>query len=155
MLSAILSGFSMIFVRFCLGSWCQFAWATTRRLHDCYLQLSYRSELDRTWSTATGLDQSYNHDTQTKHIQHTITSSSSSSSSSSPPLSSNFSNWPKQLQESCAIAKMTARCADKSKQIATPPKIMWLSVDSIQPNVMDVGVEWTFSPKNFSMFPWE
>jgi len=27
-------------------------------------------------------------------------------------------------QESCAIAKMTARCADKSKQTATPsPKI--------------------------------
>ena len=33
-------------------------------------------------------------------------------------------------QESCAIAKMTARCADKSKQTATPPpKITWLSVD--------------------------
>jgi len=24
-------------------------------------------------------------------------------------------------QESCAIAKMTVRCADKSKQTATPP----------------------------------
>jgi len=27
-------------------------------------------------------------------------------------------------QESCAITKMTVRCADKSKQIATSPKIM-------------------------------
>jgi len=27
--------------------------------------------------------------------------------------------------------------------------------DSIQPDVMDVGVERTFSPQNFSMFPWE
>jgi len=39
---------------------------------------------------------------------------------------------------------MTARCADKSKQTAThatpPSKITWLSVDSIQPDVMDVGV---------------
>ena len=58
------------------------------------------------------------------------------------------------LQESCAIAKMTARYADKSKQIATPPhKITWLSVDSIQPDIMDVGVERTFSPQNYSMFP--
>jgi len=40
--------------------------------------------------------------------------------------------------ESCDIAKMTARCADKSKQTATPPpKITWLSVDSIQPDVVD------------------
>ena len=39
---------------------------------------------------------------------------------------------------------MTARCADKSKQTATPPpKITWLSVDSIQPDVVDVGVERT------------
>ena len=60
-----------------------------------------------------------------------------------------------QEQESCTIAKMTARCADKSKQTATPPpKITWLSVDSIQPDVMDVGVERTFSSKTFSMFPW-
>jgi len=59
------------------------------------------------------------------------------------------------LQESYAIAKMTARCADKSKQTATlPPKITWLSVDSFQLDVMDVGVERTFSPRNFSMFPW-
>jgi len=36
-----------------------------------------------------------------------------------------------------------------------PPKIMRLSVDSIQPDVMDVGVEKTFSPQNFSMFSWE
>jgi len=35
------------------------------------------------------------------------------------------------------------------------PKITWLSVDSIQPDAMDVGVERTFSPQNFSMFPWE
>jgi len=33
------------------------------------------------------------------------------------------------VQERCAIAKMTARCADKSKQTVTsPPKITWLSV---------------------------
>jgi len=34
---------------------------------------------------------------------------------------------------------------------------MWLLVsdDSFQLDVMDVGVEWTFSPKNFSMFRWE
>ena len=51
---------------------------------------------------------------------------------------------------------MTALCADRSKQTATPPpKITRLSVDSIQPDVMDVGVERTFSPQNFSMFPWE
>jgi len=54
---------------------------------------------------------------------------------------------------------MTARCADKSKQTQTatpPPKITRLSVerDSIQPDVVDVGVERTFSPQNFSMFPW-
>jgi len=30
-----------------------------------------------------------------------------------------------------------------------------ITVDSIQPDVMDVGVERTFSPPNFSMFPWE
>jgi len=60
------------------------------------------------------------------------------------------------VQESCAIAKMTMLCADKSKQTATPPpKIMRLSVVSIQLDVMDVAVEWTFSPQNFSMFPWE
>jgi len=61
-------------------------------------------------------------------------------------------------QESCPIAEMTALCADKSKQTATPPpEITWLSVDldSVQPDVMDVGVERTFSPQNFSMFPWE
>ena len=59
-------------------------------------------------------------------------------------------------QESCAIAKMTVQCADKSKQTATPsPKIMWLSVDSIQPDVMDIGVEQTFSPQNFSVLPCE
>jgi len=59
-------------------------------------------------------------------------------------------------QESCAIAKITARCADKSKQTTTPPsKITWLSVDSIQPDVMDIGAERTFSPQNFSMFPRE
>ena len=41
------------------------------------------------------------------------------------------------IQESCAVAKMTARCADKSKQTGTPPpKITWLSADSIQPDVM-------------------
>ena len=51
---------------------------------------------------------------------------------------------------------MTVRCSNKSKQTATPPpKITWLSVDSIQPGVMDVGVERTFSPQNFSTFPWE
>jgi len=51
---------------------------------------------------------------------------------------------------------MTARCADKSKQTATaPPKVTCLSVDSIQPDVMDVDVERTFSPQNFSMFPRE
>jgi len=51
---------------------------------------------------------------------------------------------------------MTARRADKSKQTATPPpKITWRSVDSVQPDVMDVGVERTFSPQNFSMFPWQ
>jgi len=45
---------------------------------------------------------------------------------------------------------MTARRANKSKQTATPPpKITWLLVGSIQPDVMDVGVERTFSPKNF------
>jgi len=55
---------------------------------------------------------------------------------------------------------MTARCANKSKQTAThkqtatpPPKITWLSVDSIQPDVMDVGVEWTFSPPKFLHVP--
>ena len=59
-------------------------------------------------------------------------------------------------QERCAIAKMTAWCAGNSKQTATPPpKITWLSVDSIQPDVVDVGVERTFSPQNFSMFSWE
>jgi len=36
-----------------------------------------------------------------------------------------------------------------------PPKITWLSVDSIQPDVMVVAVERTFSPQNFSMFPSE
>jgi len=61
-----------------------------------------------------------------------------------------------EVQESCAIAKMTARCAHKSKQTATPPpKITWLSVDSVQPDVMDVGVERTFSSQNFTMFPCE
>jgi len=35
------------------------------------------------------------------------------------------------------------------------PKITWLSVDSIQSDVMDVGVERAFSPQNFSMLPWE
>jgi len=50
---------------------------------------------------------------------------------------------------------MTARCADKSTQTVTPPpKITSLSVDSVQPDVMDVGVERIFSPQNFSMFPW-
>jgi len=61
-------------------------------------------------------------------------------------------------QENCAIAKMSAWCADKSKQTATPPPtITWLSVElhSIQPDVMDVGVERTFSPQNFSTFPWK
>jgi len=60
-------------------------------------------------------------------------------------------------QESCAIAKMTTWCTDKSKQTATPPpKMTWLSVDSIQSDVMDVGVvEQTFSPPNFTTFPWE
>jgi len=59
-------------------------------------------------------------------------------------------------QESCAIAKMTTRCADKSKQTATPPpKIMWLSVDSIQPDVMDVGLERIFSPPKFLHVPLE
>jgi len=49
---------------------------------------------------------------------------------------------------------MTARCANKSKQTATsPPKITWLSVDSIQPDVMDVGVEQTFSPQNSPCSP--
>jgi len=49
---------------------------------------------------------------------------------------------------------MTARCADKSKQTATPPpKVTSLSVASIQPDVMDIGVERTFFPQNFSMFP--
>ena len=58
------------------------------------------------------------------------------------------------LQESCDIAKMTARCTDKSKQTATSPfKITWLSIDSIEPDVINVGVERTFSPRNFSMFP--
>jgi len=58
--------------------------------------------------------------------------------------------------ECCAIATMTTRCANKSKQTATPPpKITWLSFDSIQPDVMDVGVERTFSPQNFSMFAGE
>ena len=39
-------------------------------------------------------------------------------------------------QESRAIAKMTARCADKSKQTDTPPpKIVCFSTDSIQPDV--------------------
>ena len=56
---------------------------------------------------------------------------------------------------------MTARCADKSKETTsshTPTyEITWLLVelDSFQPDVMDVGVERTFSPQNFSMFPWE
>jgi len=59
-------------------------------------------------------------------------------------------------QESCAFAKMTARCADKSKETATPPpRITWFSVDSIQLDVTYVGVARTFSPQNFSMFPWE
>jgi len=52
-------------------------------------------------------------------------------------------------QESCAIAKMTVRCVDKSKQTATPPpKITWLLVHSIQPDVMDDRC-WPniFSPK--------
>jgi len=35
------------------------------------------------------------------------------------------------------------------------PKFTWFSVDSIQLDVMDVGVERTFSPQNFSMFPWK
>jgi len=56
----------------------------------------------------------------------------------------------KMIQESCIIAKMTVQCANKSTQTATPPpKITWLSVDSVQPDVMDVGVEETFSPKKF------
>jgi len=38
-------------------------------------------------------------------------------------------------QESCAIANMTARCDDKSKQTATPPaKITRLSVELTQFN---------------------
>jgi len=50
---------------------------------------------------------------------------------------------------------MTAWCAGKTKQTTTPPpNITWLSVDSIQPDVMDVGVERTFSLQNFSMFTW-
>jgi len=44
---------------------------------------------------------------------------------------------------------MTARCADKSKQ----PQLHLRSRDSVQPDVMDAGVERTFSPQNFSMFP--
>ena len=42
-------------------------------------------------------------------------------------------------QESCDIAKMTAGCADKSKQ----PHLHLRSrdsVDSVQPDVMDIGV---------------
>ena len=51
---------------------------------------------------------------------------------------------------------MTAWCACKSKETATPPpKITWLSIDSFQPDVMDVGVERTFSPQNFSVFSWD
>jgi len=44
--------------------------------------------------------------------------------------------------------------------VTRPPKITRLSVDSIQPDAMDVvvidvGVEQTFSTQNFSVFPWE
>jgi len=43
---------------------------------------------------------------------------------------------------------MTAWCADKRKQTATtPPKITWLSVDSIQPDVMDQVLNEHFLPK--------
>jgi len=55
-----------------------------------------------------------------------------------------------QSQKSCTIAKMTARCAHKSKQTATVPL---LHLRSLQPDVMDVDVERTFSPPNFSMSP--
>jgi len=55
-------------------------------------------------------------------------------------------------QENCAIAKMTARCTDK---INKQPHLHLRSNDSIQLDVMDVGVEQTFSPQHFSMFPWE
>jgi len=48
---------------------------------------------------------------------------------------------------------MTARCTDKSKQTATPPpKITWLSVDSVQLDGIDVGVERTFSPQRSSTY---
>jgi len=70
----------------------------------------------------------------------------------SAQLSSYELNWTKQglllktiVQESCT---MTTRCADKSKQTATPPpKVKWLSVDSTQPDVMDVVLNEHFLPK--------
>jgi len=37
----------------------------------------------------------------------------------------------------------------------TDNKRRTLGVDSIQPDVIDVGDERTFSLQNFSMFPWE
>ena len=54
------------------------------------------------------------------------------------------------------MAKMTARCADKSKQTPTPPpKITWLSVDSIQPDVMVVSIERAISFQDFQlMWSW-
>ena len=71
-----------------------------------------------------------------------------------PFILSTKSTKTKAKQESCPIANMTARCADKSKHKRTatsPPKITWLSVelDSVQPDVMNVGVERTFSPPKF------
>jgi len=47
---------------------------------------------------------------------------------------------------------------NKQPAATPPPKITWLSVepDSIQPDVMDIGVEWTlrFLPKISHMWPW-
>ena len=48
------------------------------------------------------------------------------------------------------------RAMHRQKYIQTaspPPKITWLSVDTVQPDVMDGGLERTFSPQNFSTFP--
>jgi len=44
---------------------------------------------------------------------------------------------------------------NKQQAATSPPKITWLLVelDSIQPDVMYIGVERTFSSQDFSMFP--
>jgi len=49
--------------------------------------------------------------------------------------------------------KQQERCAPT--KLNKQPHLHLRSRDSVQPDVMDVGVERTFSPQNFSVFPWE